>query len=154
MSSHPIHGSAFAYLGVGCLILGEPGSGKSRLLAEALMLGAELIGDDQLLLTAEGQGLIASPAPTIAGVMEVRGLGLIRRSYVPSHHLHIAVKFITAADHTPSAPAASELAIAGVSLPVHPLPASPPVGAAGLLLFLRAMQEGRVLPTDWHPMGA
>jgi hypothetical protein len=48
-------GSAFSYKDVTYIVTGIPGAGKTRLLLNALDLGAEFIGDDQLILTADGQ---------------------------------------------------------------------------------------------------
>jgi HPr kinase/phosphorylase len=43
-----VHASAFAYAGAGCLLLGDSGAGKSHIVAQALVLGASLIADDQV----------------------------------------------------------------------------------------------------------
>jgi serine kinase of HPr protein (carbohydrate metabolism regulator) len=63
--------------GRGVLIMGEPGSGKSSLALALIDRGAVLVGDDGLALeTADGR-VIASPPPNIAGLLEVRNVGLI-----------------------------------------------------------------------------
>jgi len=61
----------------GLLIEGPPGSGKSTLALALIDRGASLVGDDGVTLRlAEGR-LLASPAPAIAGKLEVRNLGLL-----------------------------------------------------------------------------
>ena len=60
------------------LIEGEPGSGKSTLALALIDRGASLIGDDGVWLTVEGDRVIANPPPRIAGLLEVRGVGLVR----------------------------------------------------------------------------
>jgi serine kinase of HPr protein (carbohydrate metabolism regulator) len=60
------------------LIEGEPGSGKSTLALGLIDRGAVLIGDDGVSLEARGGRLYASPAPAIAGLLEVRNLGLLQ----------------------------------------------------------------------------
>lgn len=72
-----LQASAVAIEGCALLILGPPGVGKSSLALALIECGAELIGDDAVTLTPEGVQLIASPPPNIAGLIEVRGVGLI-----------------------------------------------------------------------------
>ncbi len=69
------HGSAAARDGSGVLLLGPPGSGKSDLLLRLLARGWSLVADDQVELGADG--LADAPGP-LAGMVEARGLGLLR----------------------------------------------------------------------------
>lgn len=59
------------------LIEGPPGSGKSSLALALIDRGAVLVGDDGVTLTARGGRIYASPPPNIAGLLEVRNLGLL-----------------------------------------------------------------------------
>jgi hypothetical protein len=70
--------SAVAMGGRALLISGPPGAGKSSLTLALLDRGAGLIGDDAVMLTRQGEQLIAAPPPNIAGLLEVRGVGIIR----------------------------------------------------------------------------
>ena len=63
--------------GRGVLIEGAPGIGKSSLALALIDRGAQLVGDDGVLLHRDGQALLASPPPTIAGKIEVRNLGIL-----------------------------------------------------------------------------
>lgn len=63
--------------GRGVLIEGAPGSGKSSLALALIDRGAALIGDDGVTLEAREGRLWAAPPPTIAGLIEVRNLGLV-----------------------------------------------------------------------------
>jgi serine kinase of HPr protein (carbohydrate metabolism regulator) len=63
--------------GRGVLIEGEPGAGKSSLALALLDRGAELVGDDSLLIEARGGKLWAHPHPATKGLLEVRNLGLL-----------------------------------------------------------------------------
>lgn len=67
-----------ALSGRAILIEGEPGSGKSSLALALIDRGAVLIGDDGVILTARAGQLYASPPPNIAGLLEVRNLGLLQ----------------------------------------------------------------------------
>ena len=74
----PAHqASAVAIGGRAVLIEGPPGIGKSSLALALIDRGARLIGDDAVLLEANGATLLAQPHPRVAGLIEVRNLGLI-----------------------------------------------------------------------------
>jgi len=73
----------------GVLITGTSGAGKSA-LARALIeagtargLFAALVADDRVLLTHHHGRLIARPHPLIAGLMEVRGVGIVPMPFEP-----------------------------------------------------------------------
>lgn len=59
------------------MIEGPPGSGKSSLAFALIDRGAKLIGDDGVTLERRGNRICASPPPNTAGLIEVRGVGLI-----------------------------------------------------------------------------
>ncbi|NBC31227.1 MAG: hypothetical protein GVY13_00980 [Alphaproteobacteria bacterium] len=70
-----IHATCVAVDGVGVLLRGPAGSGKSDLALRLIDGGARLVADDQVDLRAEGARLIAAAPAPIAGLLEVRGLG-------------------------------------------------------------------------------
>lgn len=72
-----IQASAVAIGGRALLIEGAPGSGKSALALALIDRGAQLIGDDGVLLCSQGGQVIASPPPNIAGKLEIRGVGIV-----------------------------------------------------------------------------
>lgn len=73
-----LHGSCVAVDGRGLLILGPSGSGKSSLALQLIGLGAVLVADDRTDVSVAGANLIARcPAP-IRGLIEARGVGLLR----------------------------------------------------------------------------
>ena len=71
------------------LIEGPPGSGKSSLALALIDRGAVLVGDDGVSLTARGGQLFASPPPNIAGLLEVRNLGLLE--FPTTHEIPVAL---------------------------------------------------------------
>ena len=82
-----IHASCAARNGQGVLLLGPPGSGKSDLVLRLLDLGFCLVADDQVDLR-DGQAY----APTVlAGLLEVRGLGILRLPYQDGVPVRLAV---------------------------------------------------------------
>lgn len=147
----PIHASAFVHQGMGCLVLGDSGTGKSRLMVEALELGARMIADDQVRLCAVNGNLIASPISKLEGVIELRGFGLVRRpDVVHSHPINLVVKLDPqASDRLPEGVEFYEFQ--GIKTPLRVVPPPPTVSSSTVLLYLRAMQEGRTLPPDWKP---
>ncbi|WP_419731070.1 HPr kinase/phosphorylase [Lichenicola sp.] len=69
-----LHGSCGVLRDQAVLLLGRPGSGKSDLLLRLIDRGFSLVADDQVTIR-EG---LATPPPSLAGLVEVRGLGLLR----------------------------------------------------------------------------
>ena len=75
MSAH--QASCVAIADRAILIEGPPGSGKSSLALALIDRGARLIGDDGVVLEAQGDRLFARPHPNTGGLIEVRNLGLL-----------------------------------------------------------------------------
>ena len=86
--SMQLHASCAAREGHGVLLLGPPGSGKSDLLLRLLDRGFALVADDRVDL-ADG---VASAPAALAGLLEVRGLGLFRLPYMASAPVALAVQ--------------------------------------------------------------
>ncbi|MFZ2018286.1 MAG: HPr kinase/phosphatase C-terminal domain-containing protein [Methyloceanibacter sp.] len=79
-----VHGTCVALGKRAALLRGPSGAGKSDLALRFLALSGEdeekalLVADDQVFVGSNGSGeLVASAPPTIAGKIEVRGLGII-----------------------------------------------------------------------------
>lgn len=81
------HASCAAREGYGVLLLGPSGSGKSDLLLRLLDHGFELVADDRVEL----QDGVASAPPALAGLLEVRGLGVVRMPHRASAPVVLAV---------------------------------------------------------------
>jgi len=97
VNKSPIHASAFAYEGMGCLITGDSNSGKSRMLTQAIFHGAQMIADDQVKLEVVDGVLLASPVENLRGVLELRGFGLIREEAVAERHpIHLTIRLDSA----------------------------------------------------------
>jgi len=86
-----LHASAVAVGGRGVLLLGPSGAGKSALALALIGRGAALVADDRVTLTRAGEALLArAPAP-LAGLIEARGIGLLRLPALPEAPLALAV---------------------------------------------------------------
>ena len=66
----------------GILLRGPSGAGKSDLALRAIEAGGRLVADDQTHLAVQGKGkarrLVAAPPPVLAGLVEARGLGIVK----------------------------------------------------------------------------
>ncbi|MBU6442881.1 MAG: HPr kinase/phosphatase C-terminal domain-containing protein [Alphaproteobacteria bacterium] len=76
----------------GVLVLGKSGSGKSDLMLRLMAAGAELVADDRTDLTAKYGRLSAAPPPALAGLMEVRGLGVLALPHCPCTPVTLVVE--------------------------------------------------------------
>jgi len=93
-----IHGSCASRTGDGVLLIGPPGAGKSDLLLRLLARGFELVADDQV----EIEDGVARPVPALAGLLEVRGLGIVRLPHAASARLALAVQLVAETARLPS----------------------------------------------------
>jgi HPr kinase/phosphorylase len=93
-----IHGSCASRDGAGVLVLGPAGSGKSDLVLRLLDRGFDLVADDRVEID---QGMARPPA-SLAGLIEVRGLGLLRLPHVPEARLALVVDVSVTMKRLPS----------------------------------------------------
>lgn len=128
-----IHATAVLAGAKALLIRGEPGSGKSRLalrlIKNSALPFARLVGDDRVYLEARDGRLMVRPADELAGMIEVRGMGILRVPHEPVAVVGWVLDLLPQADRLPD-PEAQEIAISGVVLPrlallasADPLPA-------------------------------
>ncbi len=132
MSKPVPHQASCVALGQRALLIeGPPGSGKSSLALALIDRGAVLVGDDGVLLEPRGSRLWALPPPRIAGLIEVRNVGLLT---LPTSSAPVSLvlrldkgapRFVDGAEH---------LVLHGVTLPLIRLWPDSPV------LALRAEQ--------------
>lgn len=111
-----IHASAVAVDGRGLLITGASGSGKSSLALEMMALGADLVADDRVEVRRHPEGgLILSAPETIRGLIEARGLGLLRAPVVMARAMAV---IDLDQKETARLPKRREIVIAGEVLPL------------------------------------
>lgn len=109
-----IHATAVAIGGRGVLLVGPPGSGKSDLALRLIDRGAVLVADDRVVVTLGGDRLLASPAATLAGLIEVRGVGIATGPYLADVPVALVVDLAALPARLP-APATRD--VAGVAVP-------------------------------------
>jgi len=78
MKSIIVHASCVALAGKGVLLLGDSGSGKSDLALRLIHEGGQLVADDRTVLSLAKGGIAAAAPTTIKGLIEMRGVGIIR----------------------------------------------------------------------------
>lgn len=86
-----LHATCVAHGGKGLLILGKSGAGKSSLALAMIALGAVLVADDRTDIALMDGKLIASPPESLQGLIEARGIGLLRLPYIAATALTAAV---------------------------------------------------------------
>ena len=101
LSFETLHVSCVAVDGRAVLIEGESGAGKSDLALRLIDRGAVLVSDDYTLLQRSGGELIASPPETIAGRIEVRGLGVLPTDHVARAPVALLVRLSDAPERIP-----------------------------------------------------
>lgn len=116
-----VHATCVAIRGRAVLIQGASGSGKSDLALRLIDRGAMLVSDDRTVLTPEAGRLIASAPPTIRGLIEVRGIGIVAMPTVDDTPVALIVTIDPAPDRMPAESATRR--IAGVDIPFAALPA-------------------------------
>lgn len=136
-----IHGTIVDIEGAGVLLRGPSGAGKSDLALRLIDGGAVLVADDRITLSETGGNVVAEAPETIAGKLEVRGLGIVRLPFQVSSAVRLVVDLVGGAS-VERLPNAAETVLLGVALPVlnlAPFEASAP---AKIRLALRlAPQE-------------
>ncbi|MEJ7933180.1 HPr kinase/phosphatase C-terminal domain-containing protein [Sphingobium sp. AN558] len=120
LSSDTLHATTVAIDGRAVLLAGVSGTGKSDLALRLIDRGAILISDDYTLVKRiEGQ-LIATAPQTIAGCMEVRGIGIVPMPHADAP-VALLVDLFDKVERMPAEPLMR--AIAGVDIPVVKLAA-------------------------------
>ena len=123
-----MHASAVLVGDRAVLIRGPSGSGKSRLAFDLILAGrsgqippAILVGDDRVHLDTSGGNLIVRPAAELAGLIEIRGLGIRRIDHAGEAVVGLVVDLAAAdAERLPAAEALTTK-IDGVKLPRIPV---------------------------------
>lgn len=135
----PLHASAVAFDGKGVLIRGPAGSGKSCLCASLIdAQGAQLVADDRVHLDKTGDGVHLRAHENLAGLLEIRGVGLLRLPYLASAPLALVVDLAATPQAVPRLPQAAYFEHA----PVLTFCGHDPMTALKIKLACRALKDG------------
>lgn len=140
-----IHATAIAAAGRAALIIGPSGSGKSDLALRAIttpfidngrLVEVALVADDQVVVEAIDGRLVASAPATIAGKLEVRGIGIMDFPHKVAADL-VLVVMLRPADEIERLPSGkARHTLLGIDLPQVEIDAREPGAAARLVLAL------------------
>ncbi|TVQ57328.1 MAG: hypothetical protein EA355_04750 [Rhodobacteraceae bacterium] len=128
-----LHASAVALEGRALLILGAPGAGKSTLALGMIALGATLVADDRTTLEATADGVSAAPAQGLEGLIEARGVGLLRLPHLARAPVACALDLDR--EEVERLPPRRNLLLLGWSIPLSLRP--PRVDPAAMAALLR-----------------
>ena len=148
-----VHASAVLAGARAVLIRGPSGAGKSQLalaLIDAARAGvlrfARLVGDDRVHLSPAGGRLLVRPAAALAGLIEVRGVGVVRMPYETCAVVGLVVDLGADAERLPPAEQ-RQTVVEGIVLPRLAVAAAedalPP-----LLVLLTSSPEALRQPQD------
>ena len=132
----PVHGSLVAVYGIGLLIIGKPGIGKSEVALDLVERGHRLVADDVVIVTKRGENLlIGAGTDLVQHFMEVRGLGLVdvRAMFgIRAIRFHKRIEVVVnmqlwdpKEDYTRISVAEESHSILGVDLPLVKVPITP-----------------------------
>lgn len=136
-----VHGTSVALGGDGVLLQGPSGSGKSDLALRLIDGGARLVADDQTEISCLGGELQLSAPATIEGLLEVRGVGILRVPTVAAAPLRLVVELV-AAERVERLPEPRLCTFLGVSVPLLALTPFEASAPAKLRLALSRLGAG------------
>ncbi|MCZ6721078.1 MAG: HPr kinase/phosphatase C-terminal domain-containing protein [Proteobacteria bacterium] len=139
-----IHASCVELNGAGLLLRGPSGAGKSDLALRLIDQGARLVADDRVRLEVQDGRLFARAAPSLAGKIEVRGLGIERLDHTPRVALALVVDLV-GPEEVERLPEREGLTLLGIALPLLRLWAFEPSVTAKLRLAMVATPARRNL---------
>ncbi|HVX76597.1 MAG TPA: HPr kinase/phosphatase C-terminal domain-containing protein [Bradyrhizobium sp.] len=128
VASTSVHASAVQVGNRAVLIRGPSGSGKSRLAFELILAGRAgqiaptlLVGDDRVHLDVSAMQLLVRPVRTLAGLIEIYGLGIRRCEFVEQAIVGLVVDLAAQdAERLPS-PEILSISIKGIKIPRIPI---------------------------------
>lgn len=111
-----LRGTCIAIDGSGVLLRGPSGAGKSDLALRLITEGGRLVADDYTCVTRDGAMLIATSPGPLCGLLEVRGIGIIRIEAEPQAPLVALVDLVprTGVERMPDI---AEEQVLGIALP-------------------------------------
>ena len=122
-----VHASAVLVGDRAVLIRGPSGAGKSRLALDLILAGragqippARLVGDDRVHLETRHEQLVVRPARELAGLIEVRGLGIFNCDFSPEAVVGLVVDLAAPDAERLPPPEALQALISGISIPRIP----------------------------------
>lgn len=120
MTAERVHATTVAIGGRGVMIAGPSGAGKSDLALRLIDRGAVLVSDDYTECLARDGTLVASAPATIAGQIEVRGIGIVDMPHAPAAPVALVVMLGESVERMPDP---YPKRVAGIDIPAIALAA-------------------------------
>ncbi|MBO4520223.1 MAG: HPr kinase/phosphatase C-terminal domain-containing protein [Alphaproteobacteria bacterium] len=136
-----IHASCVEFASEGLLICGESGAGKSDLCLRLTDIGAQLVADDQTRIENRGGKLIASCPEKLQGLLEVRGIGIVKTPFIEETEIHLKL-ILRPNEKIDRMPEIRTEIIEGVRIPVFLLNAFEASAVSKIKTFLQ-VQNGQ-----------
>ena len=137
LSAESLHASTVSSEGRAVLITGPSGSGKSDLALRLLDRGFTLVSDDQTIVKRDGDRLLASAPPTIAGKLEVRGIGIVEMERTNDVPVALLIELTSDIQRLPDD--SRERPVLGVKLPIVSIDAMTASAPSKVALALNLM---------------
>ena len=138
-----VHATAVALDGEAVLLRGPPGAGKSDLALRLIDAGGALVADDQVELRPLGGRVVARAPVALAGLLEIRGLGIARLEALPEAPLALVVD-LTPRDQIERLPEPRRTVFFDIAVPLVALSAFEASAVAKMRFARRAF-------TTWPP---
>ena len=132
-----IHGTCVDLSGSGVLLRGPSGSGKSDLALRLIDCGAVLVADDRVDLVVQDGSLTAAAPANLAGMIEVRGMGIMAVPSIPRSAIGLVIDLVHE-DALERMPEPMVCSLLGVDLPLIRLDARSASAAAKVRLAVDA----------------
>jgi serine kinase of HPr protein (carbohydrate metabolism regulator) len=133
-TAQTMHASTVAINGRAVLLTGPSGAGKSDLALQLLERAFMLVSDDQTIVSRDGDRLIASAPPAIAGKLEIRGIGIVDLETVGDVPVALLVELTSDVQRLPDEK--RELPVLGIRLPLVSVDARAASAASKIALAL------------------
>jgi HPr kinase/phosphorylase len=130
-----LHATCVQIGATGVLLLGPSGSGKSDLALRLIDAGALLVADDQVQVERRAERLLGCAADALAGLIEVRGVGILKMPYCAQSPIDLAVELAPVA-RLARLPETLGYSLLGIELPRLRLDPRTPSAAAKVRLAL------------------
>lgn len=135
-----VHATAVALEGRAVLLMGPSGSGKSDLALRLIDRGWRLVADDRVVVTAADGEVLARAPDVLAGLIEVRSVGIVEETAVSGVPVALVIDLGGAVERLPEA---RMYRLAGVEVPLVAMDA---FGESAALRVERALRlHGRAI---------
>ncbi len=135
-----LHATALEWFGKGFLLLGSSASGKSDLALRLIDNGANLISDDQIIISNENDSLIAKCPDNLQGKLEVRGVGIIKTPFYAVHSINLCFNLQKTVDRFPKKNLKTFKNITIPCYQLNPFEVSAPIKIKHLIHHMNFMQ--------------